>query len=54
MDREDKFREKIAKILDSYFIVADKCKILDELMDVVDDARNDGWEDGHDPKSFRE
>ena len=54
MAGEDKFREKIAKILDSYFIVTDKCKILDELMDVVDDARNDGWEDGHDPKSFRE
>ena len=50
----DKFREKIEKILDNYLIVEDKDKILDEIMDVVDDARNDGWEDGHNPKSFLE
>ena len=53
-DMDDKFRERIAKILDSYFIVTDKCKILDELIDVVEDARYEGWEDEHDPKSFRE
>lgn len=51
-DIDDTFRERITKILDSYFIVTDKCKILDELMDVVEDARYEGWEDGHDPKSF--
>lgn len=51
-DMDDKFRKRIEKILDSYFIVTDECKILDELMDVVEDARYEGWEDGHDPKSF--
>lgn len=41
-DMDDKFRKRIEKILNSYFIVTDKCKILDELMDVVDEARYEG------------
>lgn len=51
-DMDDKFRKRIEKILNSHLMVKDNDEMIDELMDVVEDARYEGWEDGHDPKSF--
>lgn len=51
-DMDDKFRKRIEKILKSHFMVKDNDEILDELMDVVEDARYEAWEDGHDPKNI--
>ena len=50
---EKDYRKRLEQVLDRYSIItSDREKILDELEEIVGDARYDGWEDGHDPKTF--
>ena len=49
---EKDYRKRLEQVLNCYSITQDREAILDDLEEIVDDARNDGWEDGHDPKTF--
>ena len=49
---EKDYRKRMELVLDRYSVMQDREAILDDLEEIVDDARWDGWEDGHDPKTF--